>query len=684
MTRQTLLVGSLVVGMLLGAGWAGNSLPTRAEEGIKPIALGEKVPNKTALRDLRGNRRSLHDFKGRAAVVLAFLGTDCPVSNLYLPGLVELEKKYRPKKVQLLAIYPNEGEDLDRIAAHALDRDVPFLVLADSGQQLADRLGVTRVPSVVVLDGDLVLRYRGRIDDRYGAASRRAKATREDLVQALEEVVAGKKVTVAETEADGCLLARGAKGGPRPDITFARHVAPILQKRCQACHRPGQSAPFALLTCDDAVKHAAMLKEVTTQRRMPPWHADPRYGHFANDRRMTPAEINTLSAWVDGGMARGDDRDLPAPRDWPKDWVHGQPDLVLQMPEEFEVPADGVLPYQNWILDPHFTEDRWVKMAEARPGSPEVVHHIVAYIEKEGKRGRLNSERGLSILVGWAPGDLGLVCPPNSAMRIPKGAQLRLEMHYTPNGTKVKDRSSIGITFTKEPPKYEVFLHEFANTAFVIPPHDPHYKAEATFRLRADARILSFAPHMHWRGKDYRYEAIYPDGKRETLLSVPRWDFNWQNGYRFAEPVKVPKGTKLHAVAHWDNSANNPLNPDPGKTLRFGLQTWDEMMVGFVLYVWERPETAEELAKDPLSPADLFFDRLDVNGDDFITPDEVPERLRLPLLAAGVKVPEKMGREEFRTFFEEMRKRFPSRRPDPKDGDGTKKPSDKPEPKKMP
>jgi thiol-disulfide isomerase/thioredoxin len=676
MARQKVLGTSLLFGMLLAAG--------RAEEAVKPIAPGEKVPNKTSLRDLRGNRRSLHDFKGRAAVVLAFLGADCPVSNLYLPGLIELEKKYRPKKVQFLAVYPNEGEDLDKVAGHALDRDVPFLVVKDCGQQLADRLGVSRVPAVVVLDGDLVLRYRGRIDDRYGAASRRTKATREDLVQAIEEVLAGKKVTVAETEADGCLLGRAAKGGPRPDVTFARHVAPILQKRCQACHRPGQSAPFALVTYDDAVKHAAMLKEVTTQRRMPPWHADPRYGHFSNDRRMTREEIDTLSAWVDGGMARGNERDLPAPPAWPGDWVHGKPDLVLQMPEEFEVPADGVLPYKNWILDPHFTEDRWVKIAEARPGAPEVVHHIVAYIEKDGKRGRLNSERGLSILVGWAPGDLGLVCPPNAAMRIPRGAQLRLEMHYTPNGTKMKDRSSVGITFAKEPPKYEVFLHEFANTAFEIPPHDPHYKAEATFRLRADARILSFAPHMHWRGKDYRYEAIYPDGKRETLLSVPRWDFNWQNGYRFAEPLKVPRGTKLHAVAHWDNSANNPLNPDPARKVRFGLQTWDEMMVGFVLYVWERPETAEELAKDPLSPADLFFDRLDVNGDDFITPDEVPERLRLPLLAAGVKVPEKMGREEFRKFYEEMRKRFTSRRPDPKDGDGTRKPSDKPEPKKMP
>jgi hypothetical protein len=310
-----------------------------------------------------------------------------------------------------------------------------------------------------------------------------------------------------------------------------------------------------------------------------------------------------------------------------------------------------------------------------------VIHHIVAYITKDGKRG---PDGGLGILVGWAPGDLGLVCPPDTAMRIPKGCRIRLEMHYTPNGKKVKDRSSVGITFAKEPPKYEIFLTEFANTTIELPPGEPHYKAEATFRPRADARILSLGPHMHWRGKDYRYEVIYPDGKRETILSVPRWDFNWQSVYRFQEPFKVPKGARVHAVAHWDNSANNPLNPDPNKRVKFGLQTWDEMMVGFILYVWERPETAEELAKDPPSPADQFFDRLDVNGDDFITPDEVPERLRPFLLVSGVKLPEKMNREDFRKFYEEMRKRFPPKKPDPKPGDGTKKPEDKPEPKKMP
>jgi len=655
--RQYLLVATTLLGCCL------HYRAARAEKPVRTTAIGMKVAAGSSLRDLRGNRRALHSFTGNKAIVLVFLGADCPVANLYLPGLIEIEKRYRAKQVQFLGIYANEHEDLDQMAGHSADRDIPFPVLKDAGQGLAGRLGVTRVPTVALLDGGFVLRYRGRVDDRYGVASRRAKATRADLVEALDEVLAGKKVTVAETEADGCLLDRGRKQ-PSKAATYTKDVAPILQKRCQVCHRPGQAAPFALLTYDDAVRHAAMIREVTTQRRMPPWHADPRHGRFANERRLTSAEIETLTAWIDRGMPRGNDKDLPKAADLPRDWLHGQPDMVISMPEEFHVPADGVLPYKNWIIDTNFKEDKWVRIAEAHPGARGVVHHVVVYILQEGQRGAVGRDGRLAILVGWAPGDLGLVCPPETALRVPKGARLRFEMHYTPNGTAVKDRSAVGLTFAPKPPKYEMLLNEFANMAIEVPAHDPHYKAEALFRLRADARILGFSPHMHWRGKDYRYEVIYPDGKRETLLSVPRWDFNWQSVYRFAEPLKLPKGAKLHAVAHWDNSANNPLNPDPSKSVRFGLQSWEEMMVGFVAYVWERPGTAEELAKNPPTQADLFFERLDVNGDDFITMDEIPARMRPLMLVAGVKTPEKISRAEFNKLFNEMRQRFQRKRPD--------------------
>jgi acetyl esterase/lipase/peroxiredoxin len=674
MTLRGPLAGVFILAILLGTG------PVRAAE--QAAALGDKVANSNQLRDLRGNRRALHDFKGHKAIVLVFVGADCPISNLYLPGLIDLEKKYRAKDVQFLGVYPNEQEDFDQVAAHAFDRDLPFPVLKDFGQKLADHVGVTRVPTVAVLDGDFALRYRGRIDDRYGVNARRDKATRDDLAQALEELVAGKKVSVAETEADGCLLDRGGKKTAKTGMTYTKDVARILQRRCQGCHRPDEAAPFSLLTYDDAAKHGRMLREVSTQRRMPPWGADGRYGHFNNDRRLTADEIDTLTAWVDAGMPRGDENDMPKPVNWPKGWAHGQPDQIFSMPEDFEVPADGVLPYQRYIVNTGFTEDRWIRVAECRPGMRGVVHHIVVYILKPGQPEPQAIDGTLSVLAEWAPGDLGLVCPPDTALRVPKGAQLVFEMHYTPNGTVTKDRSSVGVIFAKEPPKYELFTNIFANDSIQMQPNDPHYRAEATWRLRADARILSFLPHMHWRGQDYFYEVIYPDGKRQTLLSVPRWDFNWQNVYQLQEPLKLPKGARLHAVAHWDNSRNNPLNPDPTKSVRWGLQTWDEMMVGWVAYVWERPGTAEELAKNPQSQADMLFERLDRNGDDVITPDELGERMRPLLMAVNGKVPEKMTREEFAKIYEELRKRFP-RKPGGRFGGGADKPADgakKPEP----
>jgi mono/diheme cytochrome c family protein len=637
--------------------------PGRSAADEPPVvALGARVKSSNSLRDLRGSARPLTSFKGQRALVLAFLGSECPISNLYLPALLDLEKKHRAAKVQFLAIYPNAGDDLDRAAAHAYDNDLPFPVLIDAGQKLADALGVRRVPTVVVLDGESVLHYRGRVDDRYGVGFRRQKATRADLAEALADVLAGRKVSVAETEADGCLVARAARGPARPGVTYSKDVAHILQKHCQACHRPGEAAPFSLLTYEDAVRHARMLREVTSQRRMPPWHADPRYGKFNNERRLTSAEVETLASWVAAGMPRGEARDLPKPIDWLKGWKLGKPDLVLSMPEEFEVPAEGSLPYKEYILDPGFKEDRWVQFAEARPGARSVVHHIVVYIMKGGRDSIFTADGGISILVGWAPGDLGLVCPPDTALRIPKGAKLKFELHYTPNGKAVKDRSVVGLTFAKAPPKYELLMNAFANEAISLPPHDPHYRAESTLRFRADARVLSFTPHMHWRGKDYRYEVIYPDGRKETVLSVPRWDFNWQNVYQFREPLRVPKGAKLHAVAHWDNSTNNPYNPDPAKRVRFGLQTWDEMMVGWVVYVWERPGTAEELAKKPQSIADVMFERFDRNGDDVITPDEIPEQMRTMMALGGVQIPPRMDRAQFTRFFEEIRGRFKRKR----------------------
>jgi peroxiredoxin len=547
--------------------------------------MGRKLEARTNLRDLRGNRRSLADLKGSDAIVLAFLGTDCPLSNLYVPRLLELEAELRARKVRFIAVYPNENESLDAVAIHADERAIPFLVLKDAGQKLAAALGIQRTPEIAVLDRELALRYRGRIDDQYGVAYRKEKAERRDLALAIEAVLSAKPAT--PTEADGCLI--GRRSDEKADVTFTRDVLPILQKSCQPCHRPGQIGPFPLITYEDAADHAAMIREVVVQKRMPPWHADPRHGKFMNDRSLKPEEIRTLTSWVAAGTPRGDAKDAPPPIAWPKDWRIGTPDVVLSIPKEIDVPAQGVMPYLNFLVPTDFAEDRWVTKAEVRPSDARVVHHVLVYVKLPGKE-TYQLDGTTTAFAGWVPGDMPFEHPEDTAVKLPKGAELQFEIHYTPNGLATKDRTSLGLVFAKEPPARESRMNIFAKLGIKIPAGASHHREESFLTFRQDVRILSALPHMHVRGKSWKYEAIYPDGRVETILNVPRWDFNWQSVYRFDPPLALPKGTKIRSTAHWDNSDNNPANPDPSKDVRYGLQTWEEMMNGWVQWVPEKAD----------------------------------------------------------------------------------------------
>jgi hypothetical protein len=268
-------------------------------------------------------------------------------------------------------------------------------------------------------------------------------------------------------------------------------------------------------------------------------------------------------------------------------WKIGKPDQVIQMAEEFKVPATGVLDYKRFTVDPGFKEDKWIQAAECRPGNRAVVHHILVYIQVPGKP--LYSLDGTaSTLVGWAPGDMPVVFSPGTAKRIPAGSKLIFEVHYTPNGTAQTDRSTVGVIFAKKPPEHVVEVNILANLGLRIPPGAGNHQGKLTYTFRQNGTILGFMPHMHLRGISAKYIATYPDGKTETLLSVPDYDFNWQSAYRFAEPLRVPKGTKLTWIGHWDNSADNPRNPDPEKTVIWGLQTWDEMQNGWMEVVWQK------------------------------------------------------------------------------------------------
>ncbi len=456
---------------------------------------------------------------------------------------------------------------------------------------MADQLGARRTPEAFIVDSSTTIRYHGRIDDQFGIGfARPGKPTRRDLAAALDEILAGKAVSVPRTEVSGCRIGRVAQPKADGRITYAKHVSRILQKNCQECHRPGRIGPMSLLTFDDALAWSDTIREVISEGRMPPWHADPRYGKFSNDRRISDEDKETLLAWLDNGTPRGDDQDLPPPRRFPEGWSIGKPDLVVKMPRAFEVPAkapkDGV-PYQFFTVDPGFTEDHWVQRAEARPDAAAVVHHIVVFIQRKGEF--FNPDAPGAVLCGTAPGDMPLALPDGFAKKVPAGAKLVFQMHYTPNGKPQRDQSSVALVFAKKPPRHHVYTVPIYSARFItrvdrIPAGASNFKIESEYVFEQDTHLLHFMPHMHLRGKDFLYEAIYPNGKKEILLSVPRYDFGWQSVYRLAQPVACPKGTKLHCVAHFDNSEKNPNNPDPTKTVYWGDQTWEEMMIGWIDY----------------------------------------------------------------------------------------------------
>jgi peroxiredoxin len=559
----------------------------QAAENDPALKIGQQIGDFT-LKDTEGKEWSLRGLKEPRAIVVLFLGAECPINNAYMPRLGELHKEFAAKGVQFLAINSNTQDTPDRVAAHARKHAIPFPVLKDPNAVVADLFGARRTPEAFVLDAQRKLRYQGRIDDQYGIGYSRPAPTRRDLALALEQVLAGKPVARATTEVPGCLIARPVKAKGEPSVTFAR-VSLILQDRCQECHRPGQIGPMALLTYEDASAWSETIREVIDQKRMPPWHADPKHGKFANDRSLPQEERELMLAWIDQGCPKGNEKNLP-PREFPEGWRVGKPDAVFTMPVEAKVPAqagrDGI-PYQYYAVKTEFEEDRWIQAAEARPGNRSVVHHIIVYILKPGeRRTRTPDGIGEGFLVGHAPGDLPAVFAPGTAKRLPKGASLVFQMHYTPNGRAQTDRSSVGLIFARQPPKYEVRTRSIAQRRFVIPPGDDNCKVESRSTFTEDAILYTLLPHMHLRGKSFEYRAVYPDGKEEILLLVPRYDFNWQSNYRLAKPMALPAGTRIECTAYYDNSEKNPNNPDPTKAVRWGDQTWEEMMIGFVDYVY--------------------------------------------------------------------------------------------------
>ena len=592
--------------------------------------LGRRMPD-FVLPDSVGKVTAFSDFNEAKHVVVVFLGTQCPIGNAYVPVLNELQTKYRDQGVQIVAVNSNLADNAEAVAKHVTEFSVGFPVLVDERQIVADIFGARRTPEAFVLDRRRHIRYRGRIDDRFGYAYKRATARRTDLEEAIKELVAGNEVSVAETEPAGCIITRKDRLAGKGEITFAKHVSRILQKNCADCHHPGTAAPFSLLKYEDAANWAGMIRETVLERRMPPWSADPRYGHFENDLRMSDQDVDTLIAWIDGGMPMGDPTELPEPKKYAEGWQLGKPDLVFKIPAEYTVPATGTVEYQYFVTPTDFKEDVWVQASEARPGNWSAVHHIIVFVREKGEK----RKQGLPSVGGFAPGEEPMVLPPGVGFKVPAGSELVWQLHYTPTGKVEKDRSEVGIYLCKEKPERQSRGGGAFNFRFSIPPGAEKHLVESQHTFTEDVELLSLMPHMHLRGRDFKYTAKYPDGSSEILLSVPNYDFNLQHRYRLREPKPLPAGTKLECVAHFDNSIHNPANPDPTKAVRWGDQSWEEMMIGWYATVEAKPSVVDKdiwsaaMSNDVASLQKHFAAGTDINSRN-------PVGQGTPLLAACV------------------------------------------------
>lgn len=369
-----------------------------------------------------------------------------------------------------------------------------------------------------------------------------------------------------------------------------------MQAKCQSCHRPGQVGGFSLLTYEDAYRQSAMIAEVVENRRMPPWHADPRHGRFVNDRRLSATDRAKVLAWVGADAPRGDGV-APAPRTFVDGWTIGRPDVVFEIPTANPVPAQGTMPYVNVSVPTTFTEDVWVQAAEARPGDPGVVHHIIVFVDAPGKR-RGRGAEGLGHLCGYAPGDMPSVYPPGTAKRIPAGSMLRFQLHYTPNGVATSDRSKVGLILAATPPDREAVTLGIANAQFVIPPGAAAHPVRSQVPVLRPTRLLSFMPHMHLHSTSFRYTLERAGSEPEVLLDVPAFDFGWQSHYMLAEPRRLESRHRIVCDAVFDNSPANRANPDPTKAVTWGEQTWEEMMIGYIDIDFPRSDVAASKPHD--------------------------------------------------------------------------------------
>lgn len=546
---------------------------------------------------------------------LIFLGVECPVARQYGAKLQPLAEQFAGKPVQFIGINSNPQDSQTEVAQYQRELKINFPMLKDSSQLLARKFDAKRTAEAVLIDKNGKVLYQGRIDDQFSPGVARGKTTSHDLRDAIAATLDGKPITTSKTVPVGCLITFKKEAIQQPTTTYTRDIAPLLWQHCYECHRQGEIGPFDVSDYEDLQGWAEMMVEVVQQKRMPPWHASPDHGSFKNERRMPEGVVEVLQRWIQEGMPFGDPAELPEKPKYIDGWrLPKQPDLVIEMRDKpYRVPAKGVVDYQYFVVDPGITEDRWVSGSQIIPGAASVVHHAIVFIRPP----ELSQFVGIGWLNAYVPGQKPVIYPEGYARKIPAGSKLVFQMHYTPSGTETHDVTKIGLNFVDADKVTHQMLTTIAiDQDFEIPPNtSAHAVTARMMRPPQDAQLMAISPHMHLRGKAFEVLAKKNDVV-ETILHVPNYDFNWQHTYELSRPMPICDITDISIVATFDNSKENPFNPNSDEYVMWGDQTFEEMALGYFDMAVPLKQDSEKSPRPGMSILVSSSDRLKSRSSD--------------------------------------------------------------------
>ena len=577
-----------------------------ADEDEKTTQVGPRPVQPTSLqvgqlfpaiqgKGIDGRTFDLASAKSKKATVVALTSTSCPICKKYASTLAAIEKKYQSKGVQFCYLNTLPSDDIGDIKDDIKTHGFQGPYIHDKTEKWNQSLKIRTTAEVFVFDSAMTLVYRGAVDDQYGIVYQLNQPKRKFLDDALNSIVANESVEVSATSAPGCDIWQKSDSNSKPaidaNLTYHNRISRIVQNNCVDCHRKKGLGPFSLETASDLKSHAGMIKTVVENGSMPPWFAaksedekkDNEKLVWANERRLSEEDKKDLLNWLASNREIGDSSDAPKPKMYAEQWNIGKPDKEFRLPRKRKIKATGFMDYQYAMVETEFETDKWISAVEIRPTDPKVVHHVLVLIRRPGQRRDRDELDGF--FAAYVPGNSFQIFPKGFAKKIPAGSKLIFQLHYTPNGKATEDQTVMGLKFYDGKPKHRLRVKGIAQKRLSIPARNSNYSREQIHVVGRDAKLMAFMPHMHLRGKKFKYELVDPKTKKsETILDIPKYDFNWQLVYRLAEPFSIKGGSVLKVTGTFDNSEENLANPDPNRTVSWGDQTYDEMLIGYVEY----------------------------------------------------------------------------------------------------